>query len=120
MNPSFGALHCYDLSRLTTLFHAYLYSEEVQISRCVLDKNTLFKEEPLQLHVFCDASITAYAATVYIRQPICQGHFRSKLLETKSRVLPVKTICAARLELSALLGAQLVHSISNASKTKDF
>ena len=42
--------------------------EEFQIPRCVLDKNTSFKEEPLQLHAFCDASITAYAATLYVRQ----------------------------------------------------
>ena len=44
--------------------------EEVQILRCVLDRNTPFKEESPQLYVFCDASITAYDATVYIRQPI--------------------------------------------------
>ena len=40
--------------------------EEFQIPRSVLDKNAPFKEEPLQLHVFCDALITPYATTVYL------------------------------------------------------
>ena len=95
--------------------------EEIQIPRCVLDKNTPFKEEPLQLHVFCDASITAYVATVYIRQPICRGHFRCQILVAKTRVAPIKTICVPRLELcAALLGAQLVQSISNALEDEKF
>ena len=95
--------------------------EEIHIPRCVLDKNTPFKEEPLQLHVICDVSITAYAATVYIRQPICQGHFRCQLLVAKIRVAPIKTICVPRLELcAALLGAQLVQSISNALEDERF
>ena len=92
--------------------------EEIQIPRCVLDKNTPFKEQPLQLHVFCDASKTVYAATVYIGQPICQGHFRRQLLVAKTRVAPIKTICVPRLELcAALLGAQLVQSNSNAPES---
>ena len=94
--------------------------EEVQIPRCVLHKNAPLREKHLQLHVFCDASTTAYAATVYI-QPISQGLFRCQLLVAKTRVAPIKTICVPRLELcAALLGAQLVQSISNALEDERF
>ena len=85
--------------------------EEIDIPRFILDKDEL-SNNPLQLHCFCDASTTAYAAAVYIRQPISQGQFRSQLLVAKTRVAPIKTLCIPRLELcAALLGAQLVQSV---------
>ena len=85
--------------------------EDIDTPRFILDKNEPSKN-PLQLHCFCDASTTAYAAVVYIRQPVSQGHFQSQLLVAKTRVAPIKTLCVPRLELcAALLGAQLVQSI---------
>ena len=85
--------------------------EDIDTPRFILDKNEPSKN-PLQLHCFCDASTTAYAAVVYIRQPVSQGHFQSQLLVAKTRVAPIKTLCVPRLELcAALLGAQLDQSI---------
>ena len=85
--------------------------EDIDTPRFIVDKNEPSKN-PLQLHCFCDASTTAYAAVVYIRQPVSQGHFQSQLLVAKTRVAPIKTLCVPRLELcAALLGAQLVQSI---------
>ena len=54
-------------------------NEDIDTPRFILDKNEPSKNT-LQLHCFCDASTTAYAAVVYIRQPVSQGHFRSQLL----------------------------------------
>ena len=85
--------------------------EDLDFSTFILDKNEPSKN-PLQLHCFCDASTIAYAAVVYIRQPVNQGHFRSQLLVAKTRVASIKTLCVPRLELcAALLEAQLVQSI---------
>ena len=85
--------------------------EDIDTPRFILDKNEPSKN-PLQLHCFCDASTFAYAAVVYIRQPVNQGHFRSQLLVAKTRVATIKTLCVPQLELcAALLGAQLVQSI---------
>ena len=49
---------------------------DIDTPRFILDKKEPFKN-PLQLHCFCDASTTAYAAVVFIRQPVSQGHFRA-------------------------------------------
>jgi len=47
-----------------------------------------------EIHGFCDASIEAYGACVYI---VCNG--RSQLLWSKSRVAPLKTLTVPKLEL---------------------
>ena len=86
--------------------------EDIDTPRFILDKNEPSKN-PLQLHCFYDASTTAYAGAVYIRQPISQGRFYSQqLLVAKTRVAPIKTLRVPRLELlAALLGEKLVQSI---------
>ena len=56
-----------------------------------------------QLQTLRDASVTAYAAIVYIRHFISQGLFRCQLLVAKIRVAPIKTICVPRLKLWAAL-----------------
>jgi len=53
-----------------------------------------------KIHGFCDASIEAYGACVYID---CNG--RSQLLCSKLRVAPLKTITVQKLELC---GAELL------------
>ncbi|XP_054745961.1 uncharacterized protein LOC129250357 [Anastrepha obliqua] len=66
----------------------------------------------LELHAFCDASLSAYSTCVYIRasngKSVCIN-----LLCSKSRVAPIKSLTVPKLELcAAYLLAQLVHSIA--------
>lgn len=74
------------------------------IPRHVLCNNPVL----IELHCFCDASTTAYAACVYLRSVNSQGDVTVRLLCAKARVASVKPTTVPRLELCAcLLGAQL-------------
>ncbi|UYV84129.1 hypothetical protein LAZ67_X001289 [Cordylochernes scorpioides] len=67
-----------------------------------------------EIHVFCDASKSAYAAVAYMRSEV-QGGVHLSLLWSKSRLAPTKRVTIPRLELLAcVLGARLVKSISTA------
>ncbi|XP_036347761.1 uncharacterized protein LOC118757129, partial [Rhagoletis pomonella] len=72
------------------------------------DRFLLMPEADLQMHAFCDASVAAYGACIYIRAER-EGYIQTNLLCSKSRVAPLKTLTVPRLELSgALLLAELV------------
>uniref|UniRef100_A0A1X7V2N7 Uncharacterized protein n=1 Tax=Amphimedon queenslandica TaxID=400682 RepID=A0A1X7V2N7_AMPQE len=65
----------------------------------------------IQLVGFCDASINAFAAVVYIRV-VGEAPTSISILASKTRVVPLKTVTIPRLELlSALLLARLTHLI---------
>uniref|UniRef100_A0A1I7VNN2 DUF1758 domain-containing protein n=1 Tax=Loa loa TaxID=7209 RepID=A0A1I7VNN2_LOALO len=66
-----------------------------EIPRMVIDPECL---QQLEIHVFTDASTTAYAAAVYAKQGI-----NTFLIFAKSRVAPVKGITIPKLELLAIL-----------------
>ncbi|UYV80892.1 hypothetical protein LAZ67_19002111 [Cordylochernes scorpioides] len=67
-----------------------------------------------EIHVFCDASRSAYAAVAYMRSEV-QGRVHLSLLWSKSRLAPTRRVTIPRLELLAcVLGARLVGSISTA------
>jgi hypothetical protein len=55
-----------------------------QLQQSVFDEGS-----KVQLHVFCDASKSAYAATLYVRVEN-QGKITSDLLLSKSRVSPIR------------------------------
>ena len=64
-----------------------------------------------ELHVFCDASASAYGAAVYLTV-ISDDHRTTNLLFSKSRVAPVQAQTIPRLELmAALLGANVTRFI---------
>ncbi|XP_026467699.1 uncharacterized protein LOC113371281 [Ctenocephalides felis] len=66
----------------------------------------------LQLHGFCDASIKAYGACIYVRTVYQNQHTSVNLLCSKSRVAPIKHVTLPRLELcSTLLLVRLYNSI---------
>ena len=68
----------------------------------------------IEIHGFCDASIEAYGAAVYVRSTDQDGNVQVSLLCAKSRVAPKKQKSLARLELcGALLVAKLVTRISS-------
>ena len=60
------------------------------------------------LQGFSDASQTAYGACAHLQLQMPSGEYKSSLVISKSRVVPLKTISLPRLELlSALLCARL-------------
>ncbi|XP_049874134.1 uncharacterized protein LOC126372431 [Pectinophora gossypiella] len=65
-----------------------------------------------ELHIFTDASQTAYGACAYIRTITADGNVCVRLLFAKGKVTPLKPVTIPRLELcGALLGAKLFHKI---------
>ncbi|GBL83214.1 hypothetical protein AVEN_165409-1 [Araneus ventricosus] len=89
------------------------FIEELHIDRFVLAdaiKKTI-------LVGFADASQAAYGAVVYMKSISETNSVVMKLIASKSRIAPVKTISIPRLELSAcLLLSQLVEKIIDALK----
>jgi hypothetical protein len=70
--------------------------------------------ESAELHVFCDASIVAYAAVAYLRARTSEG-FSSRLVASKTRVAPLEKTTIPRLELlGAVLATFLADYIVNA------
>ncbi|XP_076247806.1 uncharacterized protein LOC143187478 [Calliopsis andreniformis] len=83
---------------------------ELKIPRRALDA-----ANKIELHGFADASERAYGACVYLRSNTGAGKWRTKLLCSKSRVAPLKTVSLPRLELcGALLLANLMNKVRTA------
>ncbi|GFU11384.1 DUF1758 domain-containing protein [Trichonephila clavipes] len=79
-----------------------------KIPRCILLPATI----QIEIHGFSDASERAYAAVVYIKCFNESGQSQTRLLCSKSRVAPLKTLTIPRLELSAaLLLSRLVKKV---------
>ena len=79
---------------------------KLQIPRCVLAEG---ETKEIQLHVFCDASETGYAACIYTRVVDENGTSNVQLLFAKAKVAPVKQMSIPRLELmAAQLGTQIL------------
>ncbi|XP_055917147.1 uncharacterized protein LOC129949607 [Eupeodes corollae] len=55
----------------------------------------------LQLHGFCDASMKAYAAVIYLITVDNKGYRKSILITSKTKVAPSKAVTIPRLELCA-------------------
>ena len=86
-------------------------SQPLSIPRSYFD-GVQGKVKSHSLYGFCDASLTAYAAVVYLVIQTDVGRF-VKFIVSKPRVAPIQGQTIPRLELlSALLLARLVSSVS--------
>jgi len=72
--------------------------DEIKIDRQIMCSNPV----NVQLHGFCDASISAYGMVLYLRSTDIHGNVSCKIITSKSRVAPQKQITLARLELCAI------------------
>lgn len=70
---------------------------------------------PIELHGFCDASMKAYGAVVYVRVLDKDENIHTSLLLAKTRIVPSKrTITLPRLELcGAVVLAQIMNYTRN-------
>ncbi|GJQ70631.1 hypothetical protein Trydic_g23021 [Trypoxylus dichotomus] len=75
-------------------------------------------EDAVKLHCYCDASIEAYGACVYVVSTNKGGGSKSGLLCAKSRFAPLKSVTLPRLELcGVLLLVELVDRVLKALQT---
>lgn len=87
----------------------------LRIPRCY-DKGP---DDFIDLHVFCDASEQAYAATAYWRIQKPGGKVDIRLVAAKARVAPLKPVTIPRLELqAAVIGARLADTIIKEHRDK--
>ncbi|GBM82309.1 hypothetical protein AVEN_193555-1 [Araneus ventricosus] len=77
----------------------------LEIPRCV--REDFAEDSKLSIHVFCDASQSAYATCIFLRAE--SAHNTScQLIQARNRVDPLKKISIPRLELlSCTIGARL-------------
>lgn len=98
------------LNEWLDFFKKIPYLKHVNIPRCLFHKK---KPIRIELHGFADASLLAYAACVYLHVSYSDKTASSRLICSKSRVSPLRTISLPRLELcGALLLARLIDKVS--------
>lgn len=67
-----------------------------------------------ELHCFCDASENAYAAVVHVKSISDNGDIIIRLVQSKTKVAPLKNLTIPRLELCGVhLGSKLTETIFN-------
>ncbi|XP_063540783.1 uncharacterized protein LOC134749694 [Cydia strobilella] len=84
---------------------------EVKINRWI---HTNADKSSIEVHGFADASMSAYAAVVYVRAIDTDGQVQVSLLTAKTKTAPLKQISMPRLEMCAavLLCRLLKHVVS--------
>lgn len=87
------------------------------IPRCYMYFPKQPKVKSFELHGFCDASETAYAAVAYIRAISSTGQPLTSLITAKTKVAPIKRLTIPRLELcGALILARMLHYLKSLFK----
>ncbi|XP_039539859.1 uncharacterized protein LOC120487658 [Pimephales promelas] len=85
---------------------------KISLSRSYFPLDVDVSAITLELHVFCDASESAYGSVAYLRGEDPQGQVHVAFVLARSRVAPKKQQSMPRLELcAALTGAQLAQMI---------
>ena len=76
---------------------------DLKFDRCVVPDG--FEQGAMELHHFCDASLTGYGACSYLRVTNHTGRVHAALIMAKSRLAPIKQLSVPRLELCAAVVA---------------
>ena len=98
-----------------TLFRELEELNKITIPRCLRPYEIC---GPSELHVFADASATAYGAVAYLLWPTSQGP-KVSLIAARARVAPLRQATIPRLELmAAVVASRLANTIYNEFKTK--
>lgn len=85
--------------------------ENVRIPRAYFDNATTSQLHDIQLHVFTDASESAYGSVAYFRA-VVDGDVRCTLVMSRTKVAPLKQLTVPRLELqAAVMGARLAKTV---------
>ncbi|XP_062709889.1 uncharacterized protein LOC134288601 [Aedes albopictus] len=85
--------------------------QNVRVPRCYFPSYNVEDLQTLELHVFVDASESAYACVAYFRI-IERGEPRCAFVSSKAKVAPLKTVSIPRLELQAgVIGSRLAKTI---------
>ena len=83
--------------------------KDIVIPRCII--NDPENAQSLSLRVFCDASKVDHTACIFLRSE-SENSSSCQLVQTRSRVSPLKTITIPRLELLACtIGVRLAKSV---------
>lgn len=92
--------------------------QNIRIPRCYRLTTQLSAQTNIQLHTFVDASLSGYAAVVYLRFE--QGNtVECAIVGAKTRVAPLKFVSIPRLELqAAVIGVRLADTITRALSIK--
>ncbi|XP_026322793.1 uncharacterized protein LOC113232331 [Hyposmocoma kahamanoa] len=87
--------------------------QKVELNRWIFIDS---KVDRVELHGFADASTAAYAAVIYIKV-VRKDEVKVSILESKTKVAPLKQISVPRLELcAAVLVAKLLSEAANILK----
>lgn len=94
----------------------------VELNNLKVPRHVMCKEPTsIEIHAFCDASMEAYGACVYVRSTNLEGIILTKLLCSKSKVAPLKPLSIPRLELcAAVLATRLIQRVISALASDDF
>ncbi|XP_055527072.1 uncharacterized protein LOC129719702 [Wyeomyia smithii] len=87
-----------------------LHAELPEISSYRVKRYAFLPHSAIQLHTFADASEMAYGACSYVRCEDAEGNVQIRLLASKSRVAPLKSLTVPRLELCAAVLASHLHA----------
>lgn len=89
--------------------------DQIHIDRWLGTRGTEMKT--VQIHGFSDASMQAYAAVAYLRTENEKGEVITRIIASRTRVAPLRTVSLPRLELSgALLLSKLLKQIEQAMR----